>query len=515
MLNRGIAAITLLLASLQSPYLSLASPRLPADDHARALVRAAIEKIGGEAQLRSLKSLRIDGVGHTYFVEQSERPEGPWIVNYEQVTEYRDYESQRLQRTTLTRNILETQWTSGVTMTIADGAAAGRSGDRTFPGSAIDLSEGQEALALSPERVLLTALDARELRVEPDQVLQGVAQHVVSFNWRDCPVHIYLSSQTEMPTAVDVVRSYPDSFFWGIWGDVRTRTYLSLWNLEPGGLRYPRQWNVERNGTPLHEFTITTLTLNAPSPADSFSISPETKKAFESNSLRTIDNLPLGRPDRPAIEIVPGVVQIPGNWNATLVRQPDGVVIIEAPISSGYSDKVIAEAKKRFPGAPIKAVISTSDSWPHFGGIREYVARHIPVYALDLNRPILERLISSPHHSNPDSLERAPGTKAQFRIVSSKTLIGSGPNRLEIYPIRTETGERMLMVYFPEHKLLYGADLLQRMPDGSFFMPEYLLELSEAAQREKLSVERVFAIHLSVRPWAEIEAAISKAKAVN
>lgn len=66
----------------------------------------------------------------------------------------------------------------------------------------------------------------------------------------------------------------------------------------------------------------------------------------------------------------------------TLVQQDDGIVIVEAPISSGYSAKVIAEVHRRFPGKAIKAVITTSDSWPRLAGIREYVAQRIPIHAL-------------------------------------------------------------------------------------------------------------------------------------
>jgi hypothetical protein len=316
-----------------------------------------------------------------------------------------------------------------------------------------------------------------------------------------------------MPTAIEFVRPYPNSYFLGVWGDVTTRIYLSLWMLEPGGLRYPHQWNVERNGTPYQEFTVTSLSQNPPSAADSFSVPATVIKAYEAIGRRAIDDIPLGRPNTPPVEIAPGVIQILGNWNVTLVRQPDGVIIIEAPISSGYSDKVMAEAKKRFPDAPIKAVISTPDAWPHIGGVREYVARGVPVYALDLNKPILERLIAAPHHSNPDALERARGKRPRWEIVSSKTVLGSGPNRLELYPIRSETGERMIMVYFPEHKFLYGSDLVQPGQEaGSFFMPEYLLELMEAARREKLAVSGVFAMHMGVKPWGDIEAAVEKVK---
>jgi hypothetical protein len=30
---------------------------------------------------------------------------------------------------------------------------------------------------------------------------------------------------------------------------------------------------------------------------------------------------------------------------------------------------------ERYPGVKVKAVVTTSDAWPHLGGVREYVAR--------------------------------------------------------------------------------------------------------------------------------------------
>jgi hypothetical protein len=190
------------------------------------------------------------------------------------------------------------------------------------------------------------------------------------------------------------------------------------------------------------------------------------------------------------------------------VKQDDGVVIIEAPISSGYSAQVIAEVERRFPGAKIKAAISTSDAWPHLGGIREYVARGIPLYILDINQPIINRILNAAFKTHSDRLAKNP-IKADLRIVSSKTVIGNGNNCLELYPIRTESGERMLMVYLPETKLLYGADLVQPQADGTFFMPQYLSELQAAVKREGLVVERVFAIHAPVIEWSKIVNAIT------
>ena len=183
------------------------------------------------------------------------------------------------------------------------------------------------------------------------------------------------------------------------------------------------------------------------------------------------------------MELAPGVVYVPGSWGVALVHQKDGVVVLEAPISAGYSIRVLDEARRRFPGVPVKAVVTTSDSWPHFGGIREYVARGIPVYLLDHNVAQIRRALESPHRFHPDALARAP-RKPILRPVSGRTVIGDGPNRIELLPARGETGERMMLAFLPEPGLLYASDLFQAGRGGP---PEYAWEVAEVARREHLS----------------------------
>jgi hypothetical protein len=73
---------------------------------------------------------------------------------------------------------------------------------------------------------------------------------------------------------------------------------------------------------------------------------------------------------------------------------------------------VIEEARKRYPGTAVKAVLSTSDSWPHTGGVRFAVAEGLPVYILDLNQQLLDRTISAPHTLDPDALEKSKHSKS-------------------------------------------------------------------------------------------------------
>jgi hypothetical protein len=477
---------------------------------AKILVLSAIDAMGGEAKLRAIKSVRSEGISHDNMLEQSERPQGPWLVNYTDFIETRDNENGRLRRETRSRNFQTDGWNS-LNSVVSGGVAAIENKGRFFPFFPGAAQEAEESIDLSPERALIAALDSADLRLETDSMIQDVSNHIVAFSLKGHPARLFLNADTALPTAVEIISDHPFDLFWHVWGDATTRIYFSLWTLEPGGIRYPRQWDVERARMPFKTITITKLALNVPIDEKAFAIPEDVGRAYEKNKT-AIEDLPLGWRGRGKVqEIAADVVKIPAGWDVAIVRQKDGVVIIEAPIASGYSTKVLAEAERRYPGARIKAVVTTSDAWPHLGGIREYVARGIPVYALDLNRPILERVIAAPKKNNPDALQQSP-RKAVFRVVSGKTVIGAGANRLELYPIRSESGERMMMAYFPEHKILYASDLIQKMPDGSFFMPQYLSEVAEAVGRNRLAVEKVFAMHAAITPWAEINAAIEKAK---
>ena len=345
-------------------------------------------------------------------------------------------------------------------------------------------------------------------------VLQSVQHHVVAFTWQTMTVRVFLNADTGLPSAVEWIFPNPYNGFWRTWGDVTTRVYYSFWWLTAGGIHYPLQWDTVRNGLPDRTWTIDQLEMNPSLPADTFSISDADRTAYNNDASVAEKILRSNSDSRPlaqGVEFYPGIVHLPGPWNTSLVRQPDGIVVLEAPISPAYSQRVIAEVGKRFPGVPIKAVISTSDSWPHFSGLREYVAREIPIYILDLNRPILERFVASPRTFFPDTLTKS-SRKPGFRIVSAKTIVGDGPNRLEIYPLRGETSERQMMVYFPEHHLFYGSDPFQKLDDNTYFYPQTVWELVHAVEREHLLVEKFFMMHIGLTPWSELHAVIEKAE---
>ena len=83
---------------------------------------------------------------------------------------------------------------------------------------------------------------------------------------------------------------------------------------------------------------------------------------------------------------------------------------------------------------------------------------------------------------------------------------------MELYPIRGETSERQMMVYFPQHKLLYGSDPFQQMEDGKLFYAQTVWELKNAVDREHLEVECFFMMHIGPTSWSDLAKAVSAAK---
>lgn len=470
-----------------------------AQSDAQRLLQQAMDAMGGRERLLTIRQVTTQGLGHSYLVEQSDRYEGPYLVSYLDTEQSVDFPAATVGNKGKTRGALFEQWRE------FDGSwrfEPGKAPARTGRGI-VSANDSKFRYVFGPERVLFLAESGGDLKLLKPAILQQTRQDVVAFKWGAQPVTLYLNAHTHLPTAVDVLA--PGDGFWSVFGDVTSRLLYSNWSLQPGGLRYPLLWNFEKNGKPVDERTITKVDVVFGDADSSFA---RWQKAYEPNAETPAPPIfPFKE-----VDVAPGIVQYTGGFNSTVIDQGDGLVFIEGVSSSPYMTTVIEAAQKRFPGKPIKAVITTTDAWPHIGGLREFAARKVPIIALKENEKIIRDVLNSPRTFLPDSWARKPG-KATLRLVTDKVELGSGNNRLTIYPIRGEGAERMLMVYMPANRLLYGSDLIQPMPDGSLFFTEYPDELRMAVEREKLSVDTVFAMHATPRPWSGILEAIERAKA--
>jgi hypothetical protein len=307
-----------------------------------------------------------------------------------------------------------------------------------------------------------------------------------------------------LPDAVETTQEFHD--FWYFWGDVAQRIYFDNYKLVQG-ISFPTNLIEERNGVVWNSEQALNVELNVPIDDKAFVMD---EKIAKQSAAQPGWNRPFrGKTDT---VLAPGIDLFPGSWNSTIVKEPDGIVILEAPISGLYTQGVIEEARKRYPGMPITAVLSTSDSWPHTGGVRQAVAEGLPVFILDLNRPLLDRMVSAPHTLDPDALQNAKKTKPLWKIVDKREEVGSGANRMELYPLRGASTERQYMVYFPQHHLLYASDTLALNEDGSLYDPELMNEVAQAVKRENLTADKVYAMHQGLVDWSHVIELIEKAK---
>jgi len=368
-----------------------------------------------------------------------------------------------------------------------------------------------------PFRALLLAHRASDLRRESDVSFHDSPQHVVSFLYNTFRVRLYLDARNKLPTATHSIIAYRHAtgtdVAWNALGDIRERTEFMLWDLVDG-MRYPTQWDTYRDDVLLQTVVVSGVHTNVSVPPEQLALSPDTEGEIARLKRTSINNIALGEPimgapdpKRPIEEIAPGIVQIPSSWYTTLVRQDDGIVILDAPISSAYSKHVIEEAERRFPGVPIKGVITSTAFFWHIAGVREYAARHIPIYLRDANRSTVERILNSPHTLVPDDLSLHP-VKPIVRSISDRTVIGHGKNAIVVIPIWLAF-EPMVMTYIPDAHILHTGEMIQPLgANGSLLYPESLLEIRDTVLYEKLQVDRLIGMHMSPTVWSVLEAAI-------
>jgi hypothetical protein len=128
---------------------------------------------------------------------------------------------------------------------------------------------------LSPERVLLTAEQAPDLKELPDVSIHDVIHHDLRFTWMGFRVDVFVNANTRLSDRIASVRTDPYDVAQNAWGDVQWSTDFLFWKREPDGLVYPRQWNTLRNGAAILVDSVISLEANPSLEGGTFDISAD------------------------------------------------------------------------------------------------------------------------------------------------------------------------------------------------------------------------------------------------
>jgi hypothetical protein len=474
--------------------------QLPNTATARQLVKQSISAMGGEAWA-SVQTLMLEGYGNSQSIDQSERPEGPYIPQQVKSTFIRDLVHNR---GTLTLSTQTYNFNAPETYVLDGSYVAMKYGGKLYP-----VGQDQtitDELFLAPEKLLTNALEAKDLAYIKDTIVQQAQHALLSFHWGKYPVRFFLNRETSFITAVTVTKPYKDNFL-SIWGDSQKTIFYSFWNFIGKGLHYPLQQDCYINGWYKSSYMINKWEVNSIANTDSLSIPDSIKLQEDGIAKRTLPAMQSAM-DKQAKEIAPGVWLLLGPCNSTVIEQPDGIVVIEASAFSAYGELLIAKAHQLFPGKKIKALISTSDAWLHIGGVRAFAALPgITIYHPYRNQFILQKLLHANYHTSPDVFATKPVHDYTLKGVRDSVVIGRGDNTLVLYPYLTETGDRQMMVYFPHRQLLYTSDLYQpKGQDGQYFVPHYAWEVYHSISSRKLPVKQFYGMHTaSLIDYSELE----------
>jgi hypothetical protein len=493
---------TLLAAIRRSVVLALTTISLVPPSDARQWVREAIAAQGGETALRALSIVRIRGIEESFGIEYSPDVDHPRMGLYI-FNDLRDARTLRERRTLqVGAPSIDEMLSTRIVMSDSVGAwGPPDSVPSAAPAQVINLR--RDELALGPERLLLMLLDAPDLRAAGDTMIQGVRQHVVAIH--NGSLRVYLSAVTRLPTLMDVYGPIPDDAQWDVWGDVHSRTWFTAWSLEQGGIRYPRTWTTERAGHLSDKVSIFSIDPHPVAPADSFAVSDEVRSKYIVHPPMILGN-GRGQP----IEMADGITWIPGRWATMVVRQPSGIVVIDSPYGSEYSALVLDEVKRRYPGEAVRALVVTDFMWAHFGGVREYAAHKVPVYANARNESVLRAVTTAKHVTHPDALSTS-GQQLIFHPVAGVQQIGEGPNRIELFPVDVfgaDYGRKIIVAYFPGRHIMWSSDLYSPGGEVNFAM-QNASELAALIAQRGLAVDTIVGSHLRPTAWKTVDSALS------
>jgi glyoxylase-like metal-dependent hydrolase (beta-lactamase superfamily II) len=324
----------------------------------------------------------------------------------------------------------------------------------------------------------LRAAAARNATVE-SKTVGGQKYNVVTFvGDNKAKVNGYINGQN----LVERVETSIDNAFFG---DMPFEAIYGGYK-DVGGARFPMHIVQKQGGYPIFDLNVTDVKPNA-----SVNIQP-----------------PQGRGGAPAPaaagtaaqseRLGDGVYLITGGYVAIAVDFKDHITILETGQSEARGQAVIAEAKRVIPNKPVKYVVNTHSHVDHSSGLRAAVAEGATILTYELNKPYLEKILSTPHTLNPDKAQQT-GKKPVVEAVGDKKVLTDGTHVVELYHLQNfGHHDGMLIAYLPKEKVLLEADGYNPQPTTATAPnppSPFTTSLLDNIRRLKLDVQRIVPVH--------------------
>lgn len=413
------------------------------------VVDRAMDRMGGADLLSSIERARFESVTLWHRQTFQDRPFSDVVGSYEMLVDQRDYAANAWRNT---RRFVGSPGFQEITDLVSDSVAirlapkAPGGPSQWAPLNVAYVDERDELFAFAPERLLLAARSARDLKALPDTVIGGLRHARVAATIGRFPTTIFIRRTDNFLAFARYRAAQPNDFGLAGFGNMEVEVWYQRWAPLPvsgnSRITYPLQWDIERSGVPYKRLTLTRAQFNPPAQPDSFAVGDSLRAAFMATSTKPMWDISMDSAKimegRFAQFGVPGfatsAVKIGGKW-----------VLLETGQVPRRVEQEVAWLNREEPGSQLGGAVVTTAGAPR-GGIAWVTNHNVPLFvgpgAWTATQTILQNWSESPRKA----VEVKKGRWVQ---------IGADSLWLEPFDIPDSPGA--LAVWSPSLKWAYSA----------------------------------------------------------
>ncbi len=387
------------------------------------------------------------------------------------------------------------------------------------PMSGIRIAATLRELERASPTLLLKALDAKSgLRAAGNQKLGGKTLRAVSFVDGGTNFTVLFDPQSKLPAAI---RTRDDD---NIAGDSIYDLVPSDWKAV-GGVKVAHTLSYQLNGGEVGKVTYKEVTANPTIAADTFAVPEAVKSAAKAPATGNVPyqwvlrRLALGRfldsdgiivppgGSLKLVELAPNVQHVQGGTaNNLIVAMKDHLVVFDAPYGELQSRWVIDEAKKKYPGKPIRYLVLTHHHMDHTGGTRTFMAEGATVIAPSPDKAYFEKVARMPHTVAPDELAKKRRAAVKVQEVKDQLSLKDDSEEIRLYNITNPHVDGMIIGHLVKPNIVYVTDILS--PRGPIERNPGTLAVGEALKKNGITNSTIAGGHGTTAKQAEIGAAL-------
>lgn len=172
-----------------------------------------------------------------------------------------------------------------------------------------------------------------------------------------------------------------------------------------------------------------------------------------------------------------GVYRLTGGYDAMVVGLKDGCVIMGGGGDEARGLALLAEARRLFPGKPVKYAVSMHGHFDHAMVLPAFASEGITILTDDQNRYFLEQSLLIPRTLVGDALATSK-RKPKFESVTDRVVLGDAGRSVELHHLKQiPHADGMLAAWLPASRILFVSDI-ELPPPGAAPSPSMLALLT-------------------------------------